>query len=149
MKRRNFITNLALAGSGLPVIATSTLSSCSDSKKKILTPEDIGMFSFSKQAPDGEPVRAALIGCGDRGTGAATQFLSSGLGVSITALADVFPDRQNLCRSLLLEKFSNTIADSRCFIGFDAYKKSLNYLILTLFYFVLHSIFALNILLLQ
>ena len=81
------------------------------------------MFSFIETAPDGKPIKAALIGCGDRGTGAASQFLEAGPNVSIVALADIFPDRMDACRKILTDKFNNKIEDNKCFLGFDAYRK--------------------------
>lgn len=129
MKRRNFLSNSAILGVSLPLgIATPTLiTSCSTGEKKEsgkkYSPEELGMFSFVDIAPDGKPLKAALVGCGDRGTGAASQFLESGPNVSIVALADVFPDRMKICRTILSEKFNNTVADSNCFLGFDAYQK--------------------------
>ncbi|MDR1880935.1 MAG: Gfo/Idh/MocA family oxidoreductase [Tannerellaceae bacterium] len=81
------------------------------------------MYSFVEIAPDGKPLKAALVGCGDRGTGAATQFLSAGPNVSIIALADIFPDRLNSCREVLKKKFNNEVADADCYFGFDAYQK--------------------------
>ena len=128
MKRRDFITNSAILGAALPLAMTPAgLTSCKNSQTtpagKILTPEELGMFSFVETAPDGKPLKAALIGCGDRGTGAATQFLKSGPNVSIIALADVFPDRMATCRDVLKKEFGNKVADTNCFIGFDAYKK--------------------------
>ncbi len=57
------------------------------------------MFSFVDKAPDGKPLKAALIGCGSRGTGAAFNFLNAGNDLSIVALADVLPDRLESCRS--------------------------------------------------
>lgn len=131
MKRRDFLTSTALLGAGLPLaMAPAALSSCSGGQtegtiSKTYTPEELGMFSFSEQAPDGKPLKAALVGCGDRGTGAATQFLSAGPNVSIIALADLFPDRMEACRKVLKEKFNNEVADSNCFFGFDAYQKVL------------------------
>ena len=129
MKRRNFIAKSALLGVTVPMGVGSTqalLTSCNREKKKSdkrVTPEELGMFSFVDIAPDGEPLKAALIGCGDRGTGAASQFLESGPNVSIIALADLFPDRMGNCRKVLSEKFDNNVADSNCFLGFDAYQK--------------------------
>ena len=133
MKRRDFITNTALLGAGIPLagIAPATLTSCSASGEKgktgikLLSPEELGMFSFVDIAPDGKPLKAALVGCGDRGTGAATQFLSSGPNVSIIALVDVFKDQLENCRKILKESKNNEIPDENCFIGFDAYKKVL------------------------
>ena len=95
----------------------------SSSAPKQFTPEELGMFSFVDVAPDGKPLKAALIGNGDRGTGAACQFLESGPNVSIIALADVFKDRQDTCRKILKERYKNEVPDANCFLGFDAYKK--------------------------
>lgn len=129
MKRRNFLSGGALLGLGLPLgITTGALSSCAgktDTTLKNLTPEEIGQFSFVEIAPDGAPLKAALIGCGDRGTGAATQFLKAGPNVSIIALADLFPDRMDGCRKVLSEQFKNEVPDANCFIGFEAYKQVL------------------------
>lgn len=130
MERRDFLTGSTLLSLGLPLgITTSVLSSCKaeESENTIgnLSSEDIGRFSFVEIAPDGEPLKAALIGCGDRGTGAATQFLKAGSNLSIIALADIFPDRMSGCRKVLSEQFKNEVADANCFIGFDAYKQVL------------------------
>ncbi len=127
MKRRAFLSGSALLGAGLPLGVTSgILTSCSSKETRPqFTPEELGMFSFVSVAPDGKPLKAALIGCGSRGTGAATQFLSAGPNVSIIALADVFPDQLEGCRKLLKDQFKNEVADSNCFLGFDAYQKVL------------------------
>ncbi|MDR2469592.1 MAG: Gfo/Idh/MocA family oxidoreductase [Tannerella sp.] len=133
MKRRDFLTSSALAGAGLPLGMTSlALTSCNTagdgskpSKSKTYTPEELGMFSFVEIAPDGKPLKAALVGCGDRGTGAATQFLKAGPNLSIIALADIFPDRMDACRKILSEKFNNEVPEANRFYGFDAYKKVL------------------------
>jgi predicted dehydrogenase len=132
MKRRDFLTNTALIGAALPMGVAPVLSSCGSSstqaatQAKTYTPEELGMYSFVDIAPDGKPLKAALIGNGDRGTGAATQFLKSGPNVSIIALADIFADRQAQCREVLKEKFNNEVPDANCFLGFDAYKKVLD-----------------------
>jgi len=127
MKRRKFLENSALlsAMAVVPPLASSCTGSNKKTSVKKISSEELGMFSFVDVAPDGIPIKAALIGCGDRGTGAASQFLESGPNVSIIALADVFPDRMETCRKILSEKFNNNIADANCFLGFDAYKKVL------------------------
>lgn len=128
MKRRDFFTRSALIGITLPVVASPLITSCSKSEKKgksNFTPEQLGMYSFVDKAPEGKPIRAALIGCGDRGTGAAFNFLNAGNGLSIVALADVFSDRLERCREQLASKRNNLIDDDKCFLGFDAYKKVL------------------------
>jgi len=132
MKRRDFLTNTALLGAGIPLagIIPATLTSCTAGEKsktgfKLLKPEELGMFSFVEVAPDGKPLKAALVGCGDRGTGAAENFLKAGPNVSIIALADVFQDRLDRCREILKEKCNNEVPDANCFIGFDSYKQAL------------------------
>ena len=129
MKRREFFTKSAIGGTALSLgIAplVSSLNSCSGEpavEKK--SPAELGMFSFSDKAPDGKPIRAALIGCGGRGSGAATQFLMAGSDLSIIALADVFQDKIDNCRKMLMEKSKNEVPEANCFVGFDAYKKVL------------------------
>jgi predicted dehydrogenase len=125
MKRRDFITGSALAGIGFPLGSAVAFSSCKEDAPEI-TPEEAGMFSFVEMAPDGKPLKAALIGCGDRGTGAAVQFLMAGNDLSVIALADVFPDRMDSCRKKLKEEFRNEVSDANCFIGFDAYRRVLS-----------------------
>ncbi|MDR2423676.1 MAG: Gfo/Idh/MocA family oxidoreductase [Prevotellaceae bacterium] len=128
MNRRNFLSNAALIGAGSTLGASPLLSSCStqDSKPvKQYTPEELGMFSFVNIAPDGKPLKAALVGCGDRGTGAATQFLKAGPNVSIIAMADIFKDRLEGSRNHLKEKYKNEVPEANCFLGFDAYQKVL------------------------
>lgn len=128
MKRRDFLSKTAILGSAIPlgIGVPSVITSCSDGNGRNVTkaysPDELGMFSFVEIAPDGKPLKAALVGCGDRGTGAAMQLLEAGPNVSIVALADVFEDRMDTCRKLLMEKFDNKVDDSNCFIGFDSYK---------------------------
>lgn len=129
MKRREFLTKSSILGATVPlgIAAPTLLTSCSGeegkSNAKRQTPEELGMYSFVEIAPDGKPLKAALVGCGDRGTGAATNFLSAGPNISIVALADVFEDRMNGCRKVLSDQFSNEVEDNKCFLGFDAYQK--------------------------
>lgn len=129
MKRRDFFTASALGGAAITLGVTpltASLASCSGEKaSKKSTAAELGMFSFSDNAPDGQPLRAALIGCGGRGSGAATQFLLAGPNLSIVALADVLPDHLNGCRQMLKEKSNNEVPEANCFLGFDAYKKVL------------------------
>lgn len=125
MKRRDFLTSSALLGA--TAVLPTAITSCSGDHKKgstrSISNEELGMFSFVEKAPDGKPIKAALIGCGDRGTGAASQFLESGPNVSIVALADVFSDRMDSCRKILVDKFNNKVEDGKCFLGFEAYRK--------------------------
>ena len=74
-------------------------------------------------------IRVGLIGCGDRGTGAATQALAADSQVKLVAMADAFEDRLEKSLSILKqdEKVSSKVdvAADRRFAGFDAYEKLL------------------------
>ncbi len=117
--RRRFISNSALAAIGT-IGAAQLLTSCKDGnskKKEIMLPE------LLDQAPDGKVLKAGLIGCGGRGTGAAINFLDAGPNLQITALGDVFQDRLDKCRAELKTQKNVEIADEKCFLGFDSYEK--------------------------
>jgi myo-inositol 2-dehydrogenase / D-chiro-inositol 1-dehydrogenase len=117
--RRRFISNSALAAIGT-FGAAQLLTSCKDGKsdkKEIKLPE------LLRQAPDGKVLKAGLIGCGGRGTGAAINFLDAGPNLQIVALGDVFQDRLDKCRGELKTQRNVEIADEKCFLGFDSYEK--------------------------
>src|SRR5262245_36497243 len=71
---------------------------------------------------EGPELRAGLVGCGARGTGAAGDFLNGSKNVKIVALADVFPDRLENARKAIAKK-GNDVPATRCFTGFNAYKE--------------------------
>ena len=133
ISRRQFISNSALIGSaGVIGGATGTgnlLSSCSsaenNSAKFKLLPSDIPVVipEMGDKAIDGKPVRAGMIGCGDRGSGAAFNFLEAADGVTIVAMADIFEDRLEKLRKRLREEKNINVTDNKIHYGFDAYKK--------------------------
>lgn len=117
--RRRFLAHSAMAAIGT-VGAVQLLNSCKGTgseKKEIKLPE------LLTRAPDGKVLKAGLIGCGGRGTGAAINFLDAGPNLEITALGDVFQDRLDKCRAELKTQKNVEIADEKCFLGFDAYEK--------------------------
>jgi len=120
--RRRFLSTSALAAIGT-IGAAQLLNSCTggnSKKKEIKLPELLNM------APDGKVLKAGLIGCGGRGTGAAINFLDAGPNLQITALGDVFQDRLDKCRGELKTQKNVEIADEKCFLGFDSYEKVLD-----------------------
>ncbi|MFO7924045.1 MAG: Gfo/Idh/MocA family oxidoreductase [Bacteroidales bacterium] len=114
--RREFIEGAATLGVMGAIGAGHLLSSCKPGREKYDAPV---LYDI---APDGPPLKAGLVGCGGRGTGAAINFLNAGPNTQITALGDVFQDRLDRCRSSLKEQRDVDIPDQNCFIGFDAYK---------------------------
>ena len=110
LNRRTFMGAIAVAGAG------AVLASCTKTYPPV---------TFVDVAPDGPPLKAGLIGCGERGTGAALNFLKAGPNLKLVALADVLKDHLVTCRDTLAKKAQQQIADDRCFIGFDAYKRLL------------------------
>ena len=136
ISRRQFISRSTAAGviggvaGGVIGGVTGTgglLTSCTTDKggKFKILPSDIPVYipETGDKAIDGKPIRAAMIGCGSRGSGAAFNFLDSGEGLSIVAMADIFEDRlENLRRRLRRDK-NMEIPDAKIFYGFDAFKK--------------------------
>ena len=119
LSRRNFLETTALAGAaGLAGI--SALSSCSKRTKTV----DYEFPPLLNKAPDGPKLRAGLVGCGNRGTGAALNFLAAGNDLELVALADVFEDKVWDCHSKLAEQ-QTEVPKNNCFWGFDAYKRLL------------------------
>jgi len=120
LSRRNFLEKSALIGAA-GLAGMSALSSCSNRSK----PVDYAFPSLLDKAPDGVKLRAGLVGCGNRGTGAALNFLAAGNDLELVALADVFEDKVWDCHSKL-EKQKVEVPRGNCFWGFDAYKQLLD-----------------------
>ncbi len=70
-------------------------------------------------------LKVGLIGCGSRGTGAASQALSADPDVILFAMADIFPDRLEQSYNAILNTHPTKVAvdADHKFLGFDAYKK--------------------------
>ena len=87
-----------------------------------------------------DTLKVALIGCGGRGTGAATQILSTNAPVKLWAMADTFADRIETSHAGLVkgqgsrydreahQGYANKIdvPPERRFVGFDAYKQAVD-----------------------
>jgi myo-inositol 2-dehydrogenase/D-chiro-inositol 1-dehydrogenase len=116
--RRRFLENTAIGAIGV-IGATQLVKSCSTGETvgTVVVPE------FLRAAPDGEPLKAGVVGCGGRGSGAAVNFLDAGPNLSIVAVGDVFQDRVDGIREKLKNEKNVELEDSKCFVGFDAYKR--------------------------
>ena len=80
-------------------------------------------------AAENNTIKVALVGCGGRGGGAASNALSVQNGpIKLVALADVFESRLTGSYNALKDSHSKQVdvPEDRKFIGFDAYKKAMD-----------------------
>lgn len=72
-----------------------------------------------------DTIKVGLVGCGGRGTGAASQALSTEGNVKLVAMGDAFDDRLNGALNNLKNSKKDRVAvdDDHKFVGLDAYKK--------------------------
>jgi predicted dehydrogenase len=83
----------------------------------------------SVHAAGSDEVQVALIGCGGRGTGAASNALATKSGpIKLVAMADVFQDKLNDSYENLKKQCGAQVdvPPERKFIGFDGYKKAMD-----------------------
>ena len=119
--RRRFLENTAAIGAIGAIGASQLIRSCAPGE----TTADVVEPSFLSTAPEGQALKAGVVGCGGRGSGAAINFLDAGSGLSVVAVADVFQDRVDGIRKKLKDEKNVELDDANCFVGFDAYKKLL------------------------
>jgi len=129
--RRKFLTGASVLGAA-GVVGLNPLVSCTEGGKQtgsLVTGQpfkslgDLFIPPLLNKAPDGPVLKAGIIGCGGRGTGAAINWLKSGPSVTVTALGDVFKDRIDSCRERIKKEFNIDVAEENCFTGFDNYQK--------------------------
>jgi len=86
--------------------------------------------SASAQVAGNDTLKVALIGCGGRGTGAASQALSTKGSVELVAMADVFRDMLDTSYSNLMKMPAIAsqvkVPEENKFVGFDAYKNAID-----------------------
>jgi len=106
--RREFLKASALVGSALaaPSILPGSL--------------------FAKENTD--TLRVGLIGCGGRGSGAASQALNADPNVVLTAMGDAFEDQLQKSLQGLQKQLPDKVkvTPEKCFVGLDAYQKVIN-----------------------
>jgi myo-inositol 2-dehydrogenase / D-chiro-inositol 1-dehydrogenase len=128
--RRKFLAGAATMGAagtlGFGPLTGCTPGSTGEGSSAVWTPRELNVPPLRDKAPEGQELKAGVIGCGGRGSGAAFDFLNAGPGLSITALGDVFQDRVNDLKNKLKEQKNMEVPEENCFIGFDAYEKVLD-----------------------
>lgn len=78
-----------------------------------------------------DTLKVGLLGCGNRGGGAAVNMLEGKNNVKLIAMADLFEDRLKTTREMIKnhkkEEVKNgyAVEDDHCFVGWDAYEKIL------------------------
>ncbi len=100
----------------------------SNSRREFLAASAIAAAAAPSIYAAGDDVlKIGLIGCGDRGTGAAVNALNADKNVKLVAMADAFEDRLNLSLENLLKKkdvgAKVDVKPDAKFVGFDAYKE--------------------------
>jgi len=118
ISRRNFLGKAATVGAA-GVVAPAIITGCS--REKPFQP--VAEKTWLDQAPDGPVLKAGVIGCGGRGSGAAINFLNAGPNLQITALGDTFKDRLDQCRAGIEKQKGQVVPEENCFVGFDAFQK--------------------------
>lgn len=103
LTRRSFLKTSAVAGA-VGVIGTGSaglLTSCSGGNKgkggaatPLREPGSYYIPELPDLATDGKELKAGVVGCGGRGSGAAINFLNAANGVTIVALGDVSKTEQ-------------------------------------------------------
>lgn len=128
ISRLNFLATSASLAAGATVAGSlsSVLTGCSSADKgtkaNLSCYEGVPIPNIVNETVDGKPLKAGLIGCGGRGTGAAMDFMRAGSGLTVTHLADLHEDRLQGCKAELA-KNNVIIDDANCFTGLDGYKK--------------------------
>ena len=130
--RRNFLKTSAVAGA-VGVIGTGSagvLASCSGGTSSrnsgsvpLREPGSYYIPDLPDLATDGKELKAGVVGCGGRGSGAAINFLNAANGVTVVALGDVLQDRVDGLATKLKEEYEIEIAADKRFVGLDAYKQ--------------------------
>ena len=125
MSRKDFLSLSAIAGVSTLVGSSTLMTSCGP-KGPVYTPlKQPGEYYIpvlNDKADDGKELKAGVIGCGGRGSGAIYDLLAAANGIKVVALGDTFADRLNGLKGSLA-KNGQVVADDKCFVGFDAYKK--------------------------
>lgn len=125
ISRKDFLKYSAALGVS-SIMGASLLSSCSGKKGGLVPLRQPGEY-YVPELPDkavpGKELKAGVIGCGGRGSGAVVDLLTAADGIKVTALGDTFSDRLEGLRKNLKEQHGQDVPQENCFIGFDAYRK--------------------------
>jgi myo-inositol 2-dehydrogenase/D-chiro-inositol 1-dehydrogenase len=80
---------------------------------------------LTRAAGRSDTIKIGLIGCGGRGTGAASQALNADPDIHLVAMGDAFPEPLQSSLGTLQQSFGERVkvTPDRRFVGLDAYQK--------------------------
>ena len=83
--------------------------------------------THSLAAKHSDTIKIAMVGCGGRGTGAASQNLTTDKGLRLIAMADISQEQLDKSLGVLKKKHPEQVDVSTAnqFVGFDAYKEAI------------------------
>ena len=117
LSRRQFVEKSSWLAGG--AVISASLAGCATS----------GTTATAAYAGGSDTLKLAVIGCGGRGTGAATQALKADAGVELVAVADAFGDSAEKCVSTLKRIYGEErvkVTPETTFVGFDAFAKAID-----------------------
>ncbi|MFW6290508.1 MAG: Gfo/Idh/MocA family protein, partial [Mariniphaga sp.] len=130
--RRKFLAGAAAVGAA-GAMGVGTLSSCAGNNGGSggggaydYQTRELNLPPMLDTAPDGPVLKAGVIGCGGRGSGAAINFIDAGPNLTVTALGDVFEDRVRDCANKIKTEKGVEVPEENQFVGFDAFEKVIN-----------------------
>ncbi|HYH65008.1 MAG TPA: Gfo/Idh/MocA family oxidoreductase, partial [Urbifossiella sp.] len=89
----------------------------------------VSLLPTAAYAAGNDTIRVGLVGCGGRGTGAASQALQADPNVKLVAMCDAFQDRLDSSlrelRNIRAIAGKIDVTPERCFDGFDGYQRLL------------------------
>jgi myo-inositol 2-dehydrogenase / D-chiro-inositol 1-dehydrogenase len=85
----------------------------------------MGVPTILSAAQSARPLKVGLVGCGGRGTGAASQALKADDYAELTAVGDIYQERIDLSLDTLRKSLDAKVkvAKENMFLGLDAYQK--------------------------
>ena len=124
VSRRTFLKTSAAAGA----VGVIGLTSCGggqdpNARRPLREPGTYYVPELPDMAPDGRELKAGIIGCGARGSGAAMDFLNAANNVTIHALGDVRMSAVNSLARRLENYRGIVVPPERRFDGLEAYKQ--------------------------
>ena len=121
--RRHFIKTSSVAAAG--ALSSNLIVARAYAAKKA---KNLAGAPAEPFVPNSDTLKLALIGCGGRGTGAASDALNADSNTMLVAMADAFEDRLRTSLEGLQTQFGARVKvnSEHQFVGLDAYKQAID-----------------------